>query len=96
MKSNHCANHSTYIFDGNSDIGANAWSDLGYLICERHLFTSTAVGNLKFPTLLHKCATFSESPSNTNVKYHPYFILPHGHDKDLKFQFKIKKIPFDQ
>ena len=35
---------SIMVFDGNSDICAQIWSDLGfYLICLRHLFTSRAV-----------------------------------------------------
>jgi len=29
--------------NGNSEIGAHVWSDLGYLICLRHMFISRVV-----------------------------------------------------
>ena len=35
------------ILDGNSEIGAHMSSEIGKLICLRHLFKSTAVANLK-------------------------------------------------
>ena len=49
----------------------NVWSDLGYLICSRHLFKSNAGPNLKFrflnPVFLHTCATCPELPSNNST-----------------------------
>ena len=35
-------------FNGNSEISAQVWGEIGSLIYLRHLFKSTAVGNLKF------------------------------------------------
>ena len=51
--------------DGKLDIGAHVWSDLGYLICSRHLIRSRAVTNRNFfsperPIFLYACATCSE------------------------------------
>ena len=37
-----------FILDGHSEIGARAWSDLGNLICSRHLFRSKEVKNSFF------------------------------------------------
>ena len=34
-----------FILDGDLEIGAHVWSDIGYLICSRHLFRSRAVIN---------------------------------------------------
>ena len=34
------------IVDGNLEIGTQVWSDIGNLICFRHLFGSRAVANL--------------------------------------------------
>ena len=51
-----------------SEINAHVRSDIGYLICLRHLFRSRAVTNLIFFLLfkmtisLHTCATSSELP----------------------------------
>ena len=33
------------ILDGNSDIDANVWSEIGHMNCLRHFHRSTAVGN---------------------------------------------------
>ena len=57
------------ILDGNSEIGAHMLSDLEYLICSRHLFTSRIVTNqirikINFP---HTCIACSELPSNTSA-----------------------------
>ena len=35
------------VWDGNSAIGAHVWSEIGHLICLRHLFISTTIANLK-------------------------------------------------
>ena len=58
-----------HIWDGNSEISANLRSNLGYLICYRHLPRSRAVTNLIFflqkrPVFLHMCATCFKLPSN--------------------------------
>ena len=56
------------ILDGNSDISAHFWSEIGALICLRHLFRSTAVADLKSiskrPVCLHTGATIAELPSD--------------------------------
>jgi len=36
------------ILNGNSEIGADVWIDLGYLICPRHLFKLRAVTDMKY------------------------------------------------
>ena len=51
------------ILDDNSEIGARVGSDLGYLICLRHLFISGAVINLSLNSLMHMCPTYFELPS---------------------------------
>ena len=57
------------ILDGNSEKGAQVWSDFGHLICSRHyLFISRAVTNLIFfqkvtlPSTYS--ATYSDLPAN--------------------------------
>ena len=40
------------ILDGNSELGAHVWSDIRYLICLRHLFSSRLVANLLFFTYM--------------------------------------------
>ena len=52
------------ILDGNSEIGAHVWSDIGYSIRLSHLFSARAITNL---ILLHTCATCSELPSNIST-----------------------------
>ena len=52
--------------DGNLEKGARLWSDLGYLICLRHLFRSTAVTFLK------------DLFSFTRVQRALYFCLSHS------------------
>ena len=49
-KPNVCFNAVIMVLklDGNSEIGANVWSYLGYLICLRHLIRWRAVTNLFF------------------------------------------------
>ena len=53
------------ILDGNSEIGAHLWCDIGQLICLKHLFRPSAVTYLIFsssqkrPILLQTHATFS-------------------------------------
>ena len=37
-----------FMLDGNSKKSARLWSDLGYLLCSRHLFRSVKVTNLNF------------------------------------------------
>ena len=56
------------ILDGNSEIGSQGRSNLGYLICLRHLFGPRAVKNLVFffykkTCFLHAGARCSELPS---------------------------------
>ena len=57
--------------DGNSEKGAHVWSDLGSLICLRHLFRSRAVTDMtSFHIRLifhHTCTIFPELPSNIST-----------------------------
>ena len=93
--SNHCVDNlvselttlslllSPWYFNGNSEIGAPVWSDLGYLICLRHLFRSRVVTHLKLISgktcFLHKCAKCSEFSSNINT----IFIYWYVHIKNI-------------
>ena len=56
------------ILDGNSEIGAHVWSEIGAKICLRHLFRSTAVAGLKSllnrPVCLPTGAPIAELPSD--------------------------------
>ena len=57
-----------FILDGDLEIGAHVWSDIGYLICSRHLTIPRTVINLGFFRKdLHTCATCSLLPSNINT-----------------------------
>ena len=62
--------------DGKSEIGGHGWSDLGCMICARHLFNSREVTkrfffSLKRPISLHIHATCSELPSNISTMSSP-------------------------
>ena len=64
------------LLDGNSEICLHGRSDLGYLICLRHLFKLKAIKNLnnfllKRTVLLYTSAVCSELPSNVST-----MILP--------------------
>ena len=64
------------ILDGYSEIGAQVRSDLGYLICLRHLFKSRTVTNLKESHIfLHTCAKCSELPSNISTMSFLFYAL---------------------
>ena len=56
------------VLDGNSEMGAHVWSDLGYLICYRHVCRARAGSLLQERLIfLHTCATGSVLPSNTRI-----------------------------
>ena len=60
------------ILDGNSEIIAYLWSDLGYLICLTHLFRSSSATNMILyfrirPFLRYTCTTCSELPSSIST-----------------------------
>ena len=63
------------ILYGNPVEGALVLIDLGNLLCQRHLFKSTAVEKLSFfllkrPVLIHTYATWSELPSVIHTMDH--------------------------
>ena len=58
------------IWDGNSEINAHVRSNPCYLICIRHLIHSSQKSDFFFSkkqVSLHRCATYSELPSNTSI-----------------------------
>ena len=59
------------ILDGDSEIGAHVWRDLGYLICLRHLFRSTAFTNITFflwkDIYMRNIVTYYKLPCNTST-----------------------------
>ena len=57
--------------DGNSEIGAQVWRDLGYLIYLRHLFRSTAFTNITF--FFRK--TYFPSYMRNIVTYYSYHAI---------------------
>ena len=52
------------ILDGNSEMGAHVWSNLGYQICLRHLYTSKVTNKESFQKkkiiYFNICATYTE------------------------------------
>ena len=71
------------MLDGNSEIGAYLWSEIGHLIGLRHSFRSTAVQNLKS---IYKYACFTSHlckvlPSDTSTMQ----IIVESHIQDLLY-----------
>ena len=65
------------ILDGNSEIGAPVWSEIGNLICLRHLRRLNAGSNLKF-ICAQMCATSSDLPPSIRTLLVCYIGLRSG------------------
>ena len=59
--------HMVVILDDNSEKSVHLWSNLGYVICLRHLFRSSAVTNL---SLYFRSVLFSFTRAHRVLSYH--------------------------
>ena len=89
------------ILDGNSEIGAHVWSDLGYLIrliCLMHIKQSKIFFLQIRPIFRHACAICSELPSNLSTMILFRISLRHHSNFSMKetnfFQLHLSMVYF--
>ena len=67
------------ILDGNSGPGALLWSEIGHLICLRHLFKSTEVANLKYIFQRRYCQHLRNLFAASYYSYYKYHGVSDKH-----------------